>query len=129
MSDAVLPSIHGEHHRGGSRHNGIPARWRYVGDPDEPAFQNGISNQGGGLCPLRFRLLPGYDPDTAPDTGTYGALEIQGSVTGGATGDLIFMLPDGYRPTHELRLAASDDTGAFLVLRVLATGDVIWGVT
>lgn len=129
MSDAIKPANHGRDHRGGSLHDGIPAEWHNVGDPGEPAFQNGITNQGGGLVPMRFRLLPGYDPDSASTTGTYGCLEIQGSVTGGVNGDVIFTLPAGYRPSHELRLAASDDAGNFLVLRVLASGDVIWGVS
>lgn len=125
MSDALKPANHGRDHRGGSLHDGIPAEWHNVGDSGEPAFQNGITNQGGGLVPMRFRLLPG-DPLDGGDT--HGCLEIQGSVTGGSTGDVIFTLPIGYRPSHELRLAASDDSGNFLVLRVLANGEVIWGV-
>lgn len=92
-------------------------RWRYVGETDEPAFQNGWHNVGGDLVPMRFRLLLGC------------GVEIQGSVTGGATGTVVFTLPDeGYRPDYELRLVASDDTGDCLVFRVLTTGNVVAGV-
>jgi hypothetical protein len=42
----------------------------------------------------------------------------------------VFTLPDepGLRPDYELRLAASDDTGLFMVFRILQNGDVIAGV-
>lgn len=90
--------------------------WVNVGDPGAPPFTNG-ANAGGGLTPMRFRVLLG------------GGIEIQGSVTGVALGDVIFTLPAGYRPDSELRLAASDDTGAFVAFRILASGDVIYGVT
>jgi hypothetical protein len=90
--------------------------WHYVGEVDEPSFQNSWTNAGGTLAPLRFRRL------------VAGGVEIQGSVTGGTPGTLVFTLPTYYRPDHELRLAASDDAGDFLVFRVLADGSVIAGV-
>ena len=92
------------------------ARWHYVGDTGEPTFQNSWDNAGGGLTPMRFRRLVG------------GGVEIQGSVTGGTPGTLVFTLPLYYRPDFELRLAASDDAGGFLVFRVLADGSVYAGV-
>jgi hypothetical protein len=91
-------------------------QWIYVGDPGAPAFQNSFANSGGGLVPMRFRKLYGC------------GIEIEGSVTGGAVGDVVFTLPAAYAPDFELRLAASDDTGGFVVFRVLANGDVIFGV-
>lgn len=129
MSDAILPANHGRRHRGGSRDDGIPCQIHYVGDPGEPAFQNGWSNSGGDLEDMRFYLAPGYDPDEATTYGIYGRLWIEGSVTGGANGTAVFTLPDGFRPRKEKRIAASDDQGNFVVLRVLANGQVIRGVT
>lgn len=128
MSDAVKPANHGRDHRGGSLHDGIPTEMHYVGDPGEPAFQNGWANSGGTLENMRFYLLPGYDPDEAETYGIRGRLWIEGSCTGGANGTVVFTLPDGYRPRKEKRIAASDDDGNFVVLRVLASGDVIRGI-
>ena len=91
-------------------------RWHYVGDPGEPTFQNGWDNVGGGLTHMRFRRL------------VAGGVEIQGSVTGGTSGSVVFTLPAHYRHDTELRLAASDDAGGFIVFRVLANGNVIAGV-
>lgn len=129
MSDALKPANHGRDHRGGSLHDGIPAEWHYVGDPGEPAFKNGWANSGGDLERIRFSLLPGYDPDEATGAGLWGRVEIQGSCTGGADGSVVFTLPEGYRPQKELRRPASDDQGNFVVYRVLATGDVVRGIT
>jgi hypothetical protein len=91
--------------------------WNYVGDTDKPAFQNSWANAGGDLQTLRYRWHLG------------GGFEIQGSVTGGATGTVIFTLPEGYRPSEtgdgELRLVGSDDDGNPVVFRLLTNGDVI----
>lgn len=89
--------------------------WHNVDDPDEPAFQNSWANAGGGLAPLRFRRT------------LDGSVEIQGSVTGGAPGTVIFTLPEEFRPDFELHQPGSDDTGAFMVIVVKANGDVQGG--
>lgn len=90
--------------------------WIYVGDPPPaPQFQNGWDNTGGSLAPFRFRSLLG------------GGFEVQGSVIGGVAGTPVFTLPQRFWPSAEIRCAASDDTGAFIVFRVTAFGDCIFG--
>jgi hypothetical protein len=89
--------------------------WIYVGDPGAPAFQNGFSNQGGGKVPMRFRR-------------NYGCgSTIQGRVTGGARGDVVFTLPPAYAPDYELTLDSSDNADAFVVLHIFPSGDVVFG--
>lgn len=129
MSLASKPVLHGRDHRPGGADPSDPGPWHNVGDSGEPAFQNSWENVGTGLAPMRFRLIIG-SPLAAGDSGTPqgNSIEIQGSVIGGLTATVIFTLPVGYRPSHELRLAASDDVGDFVVLRVLASGDVIFGI-
>lgn len=122
------PSYHGLSH---SPIGGDPSRtevWHYVGETGEPAFQNGWANVGGALAPMRFRLVVGPHA-TSGDIDTRNAsLEIQGSVTGGDSGTVVFTLPAGYWPSHELHLPASDDLGGFVVLKVEANGDVSRGL-
>lgn len=89
--------------------------WVYVGDLYAPEFQNSWANTGGSLAPMRFRALLG------------GGFEVQGSVVGGSPGTPVFTLPERFWPSAEIRCAASDDTGAFIVFRVTATGDCIFG--
>jgi hypothetical protein len=123
------PDRHGSEHRPGGFDPSYTGPWHYVGALGEPAFQSGWVNVGGGLAALRFRLLvgsPADDGDSIDDRGT--SLEIQGSVTGGDSGTVVFTLPEGYRPSHELRLPASDDSGGFVVLKVEANGDVSRGL-
>lgn len=102
--------------------------WHYVGDSGEPAFQNSWANAGDPYAPLRFRLVTGRGASTGDIDTRRASLEIQGSVTGGDSGTVVFTLPDGFRPSHELHLPASDDLGGFVVLKVEANGDVSRGL-
>ena len=78
---------------------------------------------------MRFRLVVGPVSDSGGSLDDHqSGLEIQGSVTGGDSGTVVFTLPDGYRPSHELHLPASDDLGGFVVLKVEANGDVSRGL-
>src|SRR5262252_7708069 len=80
--------------------------WHYVGATREPPFQNGWDNIGDPYQVMRFRELL--------DEG----IEIQGSVTGGASGTVIFTLPVRYRPVKRLRMAASNSDDTFVILEV-----------
>lgn len=101
--------------------------WHYVGNTGEPAFQNSWANVGSGAVPMRFRriagpIIPAVNIDSAQT-----AIELQGAVTGGSAGTTIFQLPDGYRPSYTLHLAACDHTGAFAVFTIKTDGEVVGG--
>lgn len=71
-----------------------PGPWHYVGDTNEPAFQNGWANADNGWRTLRFR-----------DSGT-GLLDIQGVIVGGAVGvigtpSVVITIPATSIPTGE----------------------------
>jgi len=126
----LKPVSHGGDHRPGGSDPTYAGVWHNVGDTDEPAFQNSWDNVGDPFAPMRFRLVVGPPSDSGSSIDDrQSVLEIQGSVIGGDTGTVIFTLPDGYRPSHELRLPASDSDGTFVVLRVEANGDVSHGLT
>lgn len=114
------PLIHANDHnwRGADP---IPSNWHYVGDTDEPAFQNGFDNVGGTKSPMRYRFLPAKDLDSS-----LPGIEIQGSVTGGSLGDTIFTLPLTW--DYDVHLPATDDIGTFTPLTVKQNGDVVWGI-
>jgi hypothetical protein len=116
---------HGRDHRPEGHDPSYTERWHTIGDTGEPAFQNTFANAGGGLAPMRFRLVVGPNDQTGE---LRKSLEIQGSVGGGSVGAVVFTLPAMYAPDFEVRLAASDDLGGFVVFRVLADGDVIFGI-
>ena len=69
--------------------------WRYVGDTDQPAFENSWANAGTGLPMLAFRKREA------------GIVDIQGVIVSGATGAAAFTLPDGYRPSATSYLPAT----------------------
>lgn len=112
------PLIHGRDHSNGV--DPIQADWIYVGASGAPAFQNSWTNSGGTKVPMRYRYLPEKD---------MGALqvgiELQGSVTGGTSGTVIFTIP--MTLDYDLHLAASDDSGNFVVFTVQQSGDVVYG--
>lgn len=125
------------------RHGADPTQWIYVGSgAPAPDFQNGFDNVGGARVPMRYRFLRPTDPFADP-TVNANQIEIQGSVTGGAPGEVIFQLlepfyyPDDtpapgpfWQPItrdFDVHLAASDDTGGFVVMTVLQTGEVVYG--
>jgi hypothetical protein len=113
-----------------------PAAWIYVGSgAPAPDFQNGFFNVLGTKVPLRYRFLRPWDPDT-----TENAVQIQGSVAGGAMGLTIFTLkypqvmPDGTPAwitatrDFDVQLTCSDDASNLVVVSVEgATGHVILG--
>jgi hypothetical protein len=112
-----------------------PAAWIYVnsGAP-APDFQNGFFNVLGSRVPLRYRFLRPWDPST-----TENAIQMQGSVGGGAAGLVIFTLlypqvmPDGSAAwvtatrDYDVHLTACDDAGDLKIISVLTTGDVVYG--
>lgn len=100
--------------------------WHYVGETDEPAFENGWANVGGGdAVPLRFRLIIG---PAKGSTQPKKSLEIQGDVTGGADGTVVFTLPSAYRQDYSVPLSSHDDTGTYVPCRVYANGEFVRGV-
>ena len=119
-----------------------PNQWIYVGNagpngdqPWAPDFQNGFFNVGAPRVLLRYRFLRPYDPDT-----TQNAVQLQGSVAGGSTGQTIFTLtqpywePDGtvhtpaYTMDSDVHLTCCNDSAALVVVTIqAATGHVILG--
>lgn len=61
--------------------------WHYIGDPGEPAFENGWLDYGQAWGRSRFRKS------------SDGLVTMEGLVRGGTPGVAIFHLPVGYRPT------------------------------
>ena len=73
--------------------------WHYVGAAGEPAFENGWSNEGSADLAFRYR-----EP---------GIVDISGVVKNTAASfDVIFTLPEGYRPTSGAFPTASGQTAA-----------------
>jgi hypothetical protein len=123
-----------------------PNEWIYVGNeghatnpqlPDQPwapPFQNGFFNVGAPRVLLRYRFLRPYDPYT-----TQNAVQLQGSVAGGSTGQVIFQLtqplwsPDGtvhtppYTMDSDVFLTCCDDSGLLVVVTIQSTGNVYLG--
>jgi hypothetical protein len=136
MSFGKFHAMHGRDHGPRSADPSYTEQWHYVGDPGEPAFQNGWTNIGGTYGRTCFRLSVGPPGKTLGGTYTPNAkqsLEIILAVTGGATGSVIFTLPPGYFdfadkglyvPGHAHR---SDGTYAPYHING-ATGDVVDGV-
>ena len=67
--------------------------WHYVGETDEPAFEESWVNEGAGQA-MAFRIRES------------GIVDIHGAVTGGGTGSTVFTLPAGYRPATESTIPA-----------------------
>jgi hypothetical protein len=112
---------------------GVNTHWARYWHIVAPVFQNSWANSGGTLAAMRYKLSVGPPHVTDESNGSVidlsdHQIEIQGSVTGGADGTVVFTLPPAYAPDADLRLNASDDTGLFVVMQVLATGDVIRGL-
>jgi hypothetical protein len=96
------------------------APWRNVGDPGEPAFENGWGNATATTLipnpvPMRFRVALG------------GGIDIEGDVMGGADGTVVFTLPAGYRPDKDKPLHAHDDDKNYVAGRVFSDGTVVLG--
>jgi hypothetical protein len=123
-----------------------PNTWIYVNNegpdadqPWAPGFQNGFFNVGSPRTLLRYRFLRPYDPGT-----TQNAVQLQGSVSGGGDGLVIFTLlvprwkpedavgsPSGVTPfllDGDIHLTCHDDSQALVGVTVQgSTGDVYQG--
>jgi hypothetical protein len=86
--------------------------WTAVGATGAPTFQNSWANFGGVFPPAQFRKL------------SDGMVVIEGLVTGGADGTVVFTLPVGYRPVKQVRFAQSGQDGVIAVA-VDPTGNVL----
>jgi microcystin-dependent protein len=86
--------------------------WHTVGQPGEPAFENGWGNYGGSFAPASFRKWPD------------GTVSIRGLVSGGAVNSAVFTLPSGYRPPGDLIFCADMNSNAHTRVNVNATGFV-----
>lgn len=69
--------------------------WHLVGGAGEPAFLNGWSNVGGNDVPCRYRK------------DGLGFVHVEAAVNpaGGGGGTVVFTLPAGFRPSHNLTVA------------------------
>ena len=61
--------------------------WRYVGETDQPAFENGWGNLAG-ETKLAFRIRES------------GVVDVHGAVVNGTPDATIVTLPEGYRPNY-----------------------------
>lgn len=88
--------------------------YHQVGEPGEPAFQNGAANYGSGYSTLAFFKTPEE------------IVHVKGVVTGLTNVETIFTFPTGYRPS-ERRIFAQWNGNTIEVARidVLANGDLI----
>lgn len=81
VADIVDPSVVGT-----PQGSFVSEDWHYVGETDEPAFENSWTNQAGNAS-LAFRLREA------------GIVDVVGKVShSGASGASVFVLPEGYRP-------------------------------
>jgi len=85
----------------------------YVGATNEPAFQNGWGNYGGGFDTCFF-----YKDNQ-------GRCYLQGMISGGTIGATIFSLPSAYRPLGGQVRFAIVSNNVFGYLDVLAAGQVV----
>lgn len=93
--------------------------WHLVGDPGEPAFQNTWAQYPGGgtIAPGSFKK------------DELGRVRLRGLVRkGGGAGswvgfETLFVLPVGYRPTHE-EIFIAQSNSLYWQVRVLASGVV-----
>lgn len=69
--------------------------WHYVGDTDEPAFENSWGNVSLTKYNLAFRIREA------------GVVDVEGSIVGGVSGDAVFTLPSGYLPSGTAYMFAS----------------------
>lgn len=77
-----------------------PEQWHNVGDPGEPAFQNGWSNYGGSSFKVGFML------------GSNGVVHLRGAAALGVTNTAIFTLPSAlYIPQSLYQFAAMSGSG------------------
>lgn len=72
--------------------------WHYVGETDEPAFQNSWANISANPK-MAFRIREA------------GIVDIHGVIVGGASGAVIFTLPEGYRPSSAAASPVYADAG------------------
>lgn len=112
--------VYGDHERRVQALEKRKGPWIFVGTfpddtdttPESPPFKNGWSNLEG-YVPMRFRH------------NTVGGVDIEGGVTGGGVGTVIFTLPTDYRPTEIVVLACASDTGLVTpTLQINPNGDV-----
>lgn len=86
--------------------------WHYVGDTDEPAFENSWANSSS-FPKLAFRIREA------------GVVDIQGVTIGGATGTTVFTLPEGYRPSGaSVYYSAYGGTTGVALIEVNSIGQV-----
>lgn len=81
-----------------------------------------------GEVPPRYRLIVGPSSTLETIDDRNASLEIQMAVEGGTLNTAVTRLPPGYRPSHDLRLPASDEFGGFQVFTVKTDGYVIKGI-
>lgn len=88
--------------------------WHNIGTTGEPAFQNGWDNH---LAPpaerVRFRKVAS------------NRVELQGLISGGASGSIAFVLPAGYQPTETVRVPLTVDSGEAARLDIHTNGNVV----
>jgi hypothetical protein len=129
---------HGWQHSADGQDPGYCGRWHNVGAAGEPTFQNGWTNMSptGSVpnpVPLRFRISMG--PPNVLDASNATIMqyqphqvEIQGDITGGSTGTVVFQVPVWAQLDYDVPMDAHDSGGNYVPCRLLSTGYFYRGV-
>ena len=102
---------------------GVHANWAQYWRIHVPLFQNGWDNQGGTKELFSYRLSVG--PPNVCDRNDNSIIdysdhqvEIQGSVSGGLLGTVIFQLPPSHTPIRDKHKSVIDDVGGSVPMTV-----------
>lgn len=88
--------------------------WHYVGETDEPAFENSWENVGSvGIPKMAFRIRES------------GIVDIQGTITSGSSASAAFTLPEGYRPAHQTYIPIVGSATPVAAYLLITTGGAV----
>ena len=90
-----------------------PEPLRAVGQPGQPPFAPAWKNTGLGTAAVAF-----YKDRE-------GVVHLQGTASGSGTEELIFTLPAGYAPAETEYFPSISSSGAFAIVRISPTGEVM----
>lgn len=89
--------------------------WHCVGDLGEPALQNGITRYGDTLAGATFGDCLRFTRDRACVVWIEGLLALPTTGSSSFSGQAIFQLPPGYRPSYQLCFSVPSNNGAYQI--------------